>query len=87
MVNWLCRIVCLYLESALDVNDLLAPPGNRLEKLHLEREGHCSIRANNRLRICFRQEGGKAFEVGIVDFHLEENYGNFTMHPPRGSLE
>jgi proteic killer suppression protein len=73
MVNWLCRIVCLYLESALDVKDLLAPPGNRLEKLHLDREGQCSIPVNNRLRICFRKEGGKAFEVGIVDYHLEEN--------------
>lgn len=58
----------LYLDNALDVNDLLAPPGNRLEKLHGDREGQWSMRVNNQWRICFRWEDGKAFDVEIVDY-------------------
>ncbi|MBX3056532.1 MAG: type II toxin-antitoxin system RelE/ParE family toxin [Anaerolineae bacterium] len=59
----------LYLQDAEDLRDLLAPPGNRLEKLHGKREGQYSIRINDQWRICFRWENGRALDVEIVDYH------------------
>jgi toxin HigB-1 len=43
----------LYLDDADDLQDLLAPPGNRLEKLKGDRAGQHSIRINDQGRICF----------------------------------
>jgi toxin HigB-1 len=59
----------LYLTDAQDIRDLLAPPGNRLEKLHGNREGQYSIRINDQWRICFRWENEEALDVEIVDYH------------------
>ncbi|HIE27607.1 TPA: type II toxin-antitoxin system RelE/ParE family toxin [Candidatus Poribacteria bacterium] len=59
----------LYLDDAEDLRDLLAPPGNRLERLHGDRAGQYSIRINDQWRICFYWEAGKAREVEIVDYH------------------
>lgn len=59
----------LYLDDAEDLRDLLAPPGNRLEKLHGNREGQYSIRINDQWRICFRWVGNEALDVEIVDYH------------------
>ena len=58
----------VYLDDADDLRDLLAPPGNRLEALHRDREGQYSIRINNQYRVCFRWENGKATDVEIVDY-------------------
>ena len=41
------------LDSATELRDLLAPPGNRLEKLKGNRAGQHSIRINDQWRICF----------------------------------
>ena len=57
------------LDAASNTTDLRAPPGNRLEKLHGEREGQWSIRINQQYRVCFAFEGGDAYEVEIVDYH------------------
>ena len=57
-----------YLNEATDLKDLLAPPGNRLEKLTADREGQHSIRVNDQWRICFRWDDG-AHDVEIVDYH------------------
>jgi len=35
------------LDAAVTLADLRVPPGNRLEKLHGDREGEYSIRINN----------------------------------------
>jgi proteic killer suppression protein len=59
----------LYLHDAVDLQDLLAPPGNRLEKLHGRRTGQYSIRINDQWRICFKWHQGWAKEVEIVDYH------------------
>ncbi|WP_420627542.1 type II toxin-antitoxin system RelE/ParE family toxin [Candidatus Leptofilum sp.] len=59
----------LYLQDAEDLRDLLAPPGNRLEKLRGNRDGQYSIRINNQWRICFRWENDYALDVEIVDYH------------------
>jgi proteic killer suppression protein len=59
----------LYLHEAEDLRDLLAPPGNRLEKLSGDRQGQYSIRINDQWRICFRWQDDKAVDVEIVDYH------------------
>ncbi len=59
----------LYLDDADDLQDLLAPPGNRLEKLKGDRAGQYSIRINDQWRICFDWLGNKAKNVEIVDYH------------------
>lgn len=57
------------LDSAVDLRDLLVPPSNRLEALKGDRRGNYSIRINQQWRVCFRWEGGDAFDVEIVDYH------------------
>ncbi len=59
----------LMLHRAKDLQDLRVPPGNRLEALRGDREGHYSIRINDQWRVCFRWDGGDAYSVEIVDYH------------------
>jgi proteic killer suppression protein len=57
------------LDAAANMEDLRAPPSNRLEKLRGDREGQWSIRINQQYRICFSYEGGDAHDVEVVDYH------------------
>jgi len=57
------------IDSSAKVNDLLVPPGNRLEALKRDRKGQYSIRINDQWRVCFRFADGNAFDVEIVDDH------------------
>lgn len=57
------------LDSANAIADLKSPPGNRLQALRGNRKGFWSIRINDQWRLCFRYEGGDAFDVEIVDYH------------------
>lgn len=59
----------LQLDAATRLDDLRTPPSNRLEPLQADRKGCWSIRINSRWRLCFRFEGGHAFDVAIVDYH------------------
>ncbi len=59
----------MILNNARDLNDLRAPPGNRLEALTRDREGQHSIRVNDQWRICFVWSEGNADRVEIVDYH------------------
>jgi proteic killer suppression protein len=59
----------LYLHRARTIQDLSAPPGNRLEVLRGNRKGQYSIRINDQWRICFRWKDGDAHDVEIVDYH------------------
>ena len=59
----------IYLDDAEDLQDLLAPPDNRLEKLKGNRAGQYSIRINDQWRICFQWVDNKARNVEIVDYH------------------
>lgn len=59
----------VYVDDAADLRDLLAPPGNRLEKLSGNRAGQYSIRINDQWRICFKWVDGDAKGVEIVDYH------------------
>jgi len=51
------------------LQDLQAPPANRLEKLSGDRRGQYSIRINDQWRICFVWREGDAYDVEIVDYH------------------
>ena len=59
----------LYLSQARTLQDLLVPPGNRLEALKGGRKGQHSIRVNDQWRICFHWSDGHAYDVEIVDYH------------------
>jgi toxin HigB-1 len=59
----------IMLDAATALDDLRAPPGNRLERLRGDREGQHSIRVNRQWRICFRWQNGDAFDVEIADYH------------------
>jgi proteic killer suppression protein len=51
------------------LDDLRAPPGNRLEMLVGDRKGQHSIRVNDQYRICFRWTREGPTDVEIVDYH------------------
>ncbi len=57
------------LNRAVDLIDLNATPGNRLEMLKGDRKGFYSVRINNRFRICFYWYENDCFDVEIVDYH------------------
>ncbi len=57
------------LHSAVQLDDMRSPPGNRLEALSGDRRGQYSIRINLQWRICFIWKDGDAHEVEIVDYH------------------
>lgn len=59
----------MYLDAAKNINDLKVPPANFLEALKNDRKGQYSIRINDKWRICFRFENGRALDVEIVDYH------------------
>jgi proteic killer suppression protein len=57
------------IQEADRLEDLLAPPGNRLEALKGDRKGQHSIRINDQWRVCFIWFEGGAEQVEIVDYH------------------
>ncbi len=59
----------LMIHFAMNIKDLLVPPGNQLEALKGDRKGQHSIRINNQYRICFRFKEGNAYNVEIIDYH------------------
>ena len=58
--------------SAIDAADQLeslrVPPGNRLHALEGDRAGQDSTSVNDQWRICFRFDGGDAYDVEICDY-------------------
>jgi proteic killer suppression protein len=57
------------LEIAGRLDDLRAPPGNRLEALKGKRAGQHSIRVNDQFRVCFVWTQAGPADVEIVDYH------------------
>ena len=57
------------LDDAVDLRDLRAPPGNRLEALSGDRVGQHSIRINDQWRVCFVWTSAGPKNVEIVDYH------------------
>ncbi|MBZ0117928.1 MAG: type II toxin-antitoxin system RelE/ParE family toxin [Sandaracinaceae bacterium] len=57
------------IDAAHDLQDLKAPPSNRLEALKGDLAGWHSIRINDKYRVIFQWKNGGAHEVTIVDYH------------------
>jgi proteic killer suppression protein len=57
------------LDAALRLDDLRAPPANRLEALKGDRAGQHSIRVNDQFRLCFRWTDAGPEDVEFVDYH------------------
>jgi proteic killer suppression protein len=57
------------LDAAERLEDLRAPPANRLEALKGKRKGQFSIRINDQCRICFEWKDGRVLNVEITDYH------------------
>jgi proteic killer suppression protein len=57
------------LNRVRDLRELTVPPGNRLERLHGNREDQHSIRVNQQYRVCFHWEDGYADQVEVTDYH------------------
>jgi proteic killer suppression protein len=57
------------LDSAVVLEDLRIPPGNRLERLRGDRAGQHSIRINDRYRVCFTWSQSGPEQVAILDYH------------------
>ena len=57
------------INAAEHVEILRVPPGNRLHALGGDRAGQHSIAINDQWRICFRFQGGDAYDVEICDCH------------------
>lgn len=57
------------LNNASTLDDLRAPPANRLEAMKGDRKGQHGIRINGQWRICLLWKAGDAIDVEIVDYH------------------
>jgi len=57
------------LNNSQNINDLMIPPSNKLEKLKGNLKEFYSIRINNQWRIIFKWNNGNASEVEILDYH------------------
>lgn len=57
------------LDSAVTLDALRVPPGNRLEALQGNRKGQHSIRINDQFRLCFVWSADGVRQVEIVDYH------------------
>jgi toxin HigB-1 len=57
------------LDIASQLEDLLVPPGNRLERLRGKLADRFSIRVNSQYRVTFQWKKGDAYEVRVEDYH------------------
>jgi proteic killer suppression protein len=57
------------LNNSKDLNDLMIPPSNRLEKLKGNLKEFYSIRINDQWRIIFKWNNSNAELVEIIDYH------------------
>lgn len=57
------------LDAAARLEDLLLPPGNRLEALRGDLAGRHSIRVNRQWRLVFRWTGAGPADVTLTDYH------------------
>ncbi len=58
-----------YLDAAVTLASLNAPPGNGLHALGGDRDGQYAIRVNDQFRICFRWTAAGPDNVEFVDYH------------------
>lgn len=55
--------------AAASLDDLRAPPANRLEALRGDQKGRHSIRVNRQWRLVFRWRDRAAYDIELVDYH------------------
>jgi proteic killer suppression protein len=70
--NQIMRVARRKLEmvnAAAALDDLRAPPANRLEALKGDRAGQYSIRINDQFRVCFVWTDAGPENVEICDYH------------------
>ncbi len=58
----------LQIEAAVSLEQLQAPPGNRLELLRGDCAGQHGIRINDQFRLCFFWKEGYAYDLEITDY-------------------
>jgi proteic killer suppression protein len=56
-------------DAAKRLDDLKAPPGNKLHPLLKRRIGQHAIWINDKYRVCFTWKDGHAYDVEITDYH------------------
>lgn len=59
----------IILDTAKQLGDLAALPGNKLEALKGDQKGRYSIRVNDQFRLTFRFVGPDCHEVRCEDYH------------------
>lgn len=64
----ICRRKLRMINNSQDLNDLMIPPSNQLEKLKGNLKEFYSIRIYNQWRIIFKWNKGNATEVEIIDY-------------------
>jgi toxin HigB-1 len=57
------------INNSQNLNDLMIPPSNKLEKKKGNLKDYYSIRINDQWRIIFKWKDGNASEVEIIDYH------------------
>jgi proteic killer suppression protein len=57
------------INNSQNINDLLIPPGNKLEKLQGDLKNKYSIRINDQWRILFSWDGSNSSKIEIIDYH------------------
>jgi proteic killer suppression protein len=68
-IQELARRKLRMLNNSNDLNDLMVPPSNRLEKSKGNLKEFYSIRINNQWRIIFKWKNNNADLVEIIDYH------------------
>lgn len=68
-VQELTRRKLRMLNNSQNLNDLMIPPSNRLEKLKGNFKDFYSIRVNDQWRIIFKWKNGNAEQVELIDYH------------------
>jgi proteic killer suppression protein len=59
----------LQLDAAMSIEDMRAPPGNRLHQLDGDRAGQWSVSVNDQFRLCFTWGLNGPEDVEFVDYH------------------
>ena len=57
------------LDSAVSLEELKIPPGNRFEALSGDRKGEFSLRINEQYRVCFKWSEAGPVDLEITDYH------------------
>jgi proteic killer suppression protein len=57
------------INNSQNINDLMTPPANRLEKLHGDLKNKYSIRINDQWRLIFIWNGSDSYGLEIIDYH------------------